>query len=58
MEIVYVHLSKNGWRKSGLLTDPELTDTVLIISCFTSHSRILHLLLGDAIIQPVKGCKI
>jgi hypothetical protein len=22
MERVYAHLSKNGWRKSGLLTDP------------------------------------
>jgi hypothetical protein len=28
MESVYVHLSKNGFRKSELLADPELTDTL------------------------------
>jgi hypothetical protein len=30
MERVYVHLSKNCWQKSGLLTDPELTDTLFV----------------------------
>jgi hypothetical protein len=30
MERVYAHLSKNGWRKSGLLADPGLTDTLLL----------------------------
>jgi hypothetical protein len=29
IERVYSHLSKNGWRKSGLLADPELNDTLL-----------------------------
>jgi hypothetical protein len=30
MERVYAYLSKNGCRKSGLLTDPELTVTLLV----------------------------
>jgi hypothetical protein len=30
MERVNAHLSKNGCRKSGLLADPELTDTLVI----------------------------
>jgi hypothetical protein len=29
MERVYAHLSKNGCLMSGLLADPELTDTLL-----------------------------
>jgi hypothetical protein len=31
MERVYAHLSKNGYRKSGLLADPELTVTLLMV---------------------------
>jgi hypothetical protein len=31
IERVYAHLSKNGWRKSGLLADPDLTDTLLVV---------------------------
>jgi hypothetical protein len=31
MERVYAHLSKNGWRKSGLLADPDLNDTLLYV---------------------------
>jgi hypothetical protein len=30
MERVYAHLSKNSCRKSGLLADPELTDTLFL----------------------------
>jgi hypothetical protein len=30
MERVYAHLSKNGCRKSGLLADSELTDTLIV----------------------------
>jgi hypothetical protein len=29
MERVYAHLSKNGCRKSGLLADPDLNDTLV-----------------------------
>jgi hypothetical protein len=47
MERVYPHFSKNGWRKSGLLTDPELTDTLFFVGliepdeCFHASGRAL-----------------
>jgi hypothetical protein len=44
MERVYAHLSKNGCRKSRLLADPDLTDTLLINFVHFWHLVCLHLI--------------